>query len=49
MCKILCVNTRGPVATEDDKAGDPKPGSFTPNPIPTHLEGAFAISVKRNA
>ena len=46
MCKIL--NTRGPVAMEDDKAGDAKSGSFTPTPTPTHMEGAFAISVKWN-
>lgn len=39
MCKIL--NTRGPVAMEDDRAGDAKSGSFTPTPTPTHMEGAF--------
>jgi hypothetical protein len=46
MCKIL--NTGGLVAMEDDKAGDAKSGSFTPTPTPTHMEGAFAISVKWN-
>jgi len=30
MCKIL--NIRGPVAMEDDKAGDAKSGSITPHP-----------------
>jgi hypothetical protein len=46
MCKIL--NIRGPVAMEDDKAGDGKSGFFTPPSTPTHMEGAFAISVKQN-
>jgi hypothetical protein len=41
------VNIRGPVAMEDDKADYAKSGSFTPPPTPTHMEGAFAISIKQ--